>query len=204
MHEIFHHKTVSKLLLATIEALKKHPTPQIKLDELVSIVGRRAFSFIIILFAILNILPLAIVPGFAVITAIPILFVSWQMIIGRNYLWLPQFVAEKTLSTSHLTKTLTKSLKFFSKLEVLLKPRFQFFFTAIGTFCIGVILFLLSIVLMLPIPFSNNILGFLFLLYALSLLEYDGVMLLIAVALTATYFSLVYHITTSLVRFFLQ
>ena len=50
----------------------------------------------------------------------------------------------------------------------------------LATACTGLLLFLLGLLLSLPIPFTNYVFGGIILLFALALLERDGVLMLVA------------------------
>lgn len=196
----FQHKSASQLLHDIAQSIAVHGQTHIHLKKLVDISGRRTFSLIIIIFSVLNILPVAMVPGFAVLTAIPILFVSLQLITARQHLWLPRYFGEKKLPTAPIVRALEKSITWFRQLEHLLKPRLQWLFTPVGVSLLGCVLGFLCILLLLPIPFSNNILGFLLLLFALSLLEYDGLLLIIALSLSATYVVFISKVALALIK----
>lgn len=189
-----HYDSASIRLQQIIHTIEETQAETIKLKQIVAIVGRRAFSIIIIIFALFNILPVSIMPGVSFVTGLPIAFIGMQIFIGRGSLWLPDFLANKGLPAHGVVHTLQRSLVFFKKMEYLLKPRLAFFFSTIGLFFLGLFILLLSVALMLPIPFSNHIIGGILILLALSLLEYDGYLLLFTLAMTAIYFFIIWNL----------
>ena len=196
------HPSASQRLTQVIAAVKDHPDYKITVHELVSIIGRRAFATIIITFSLFNVLPIAIIPGVSLITGIPITYVAIQLLMGRSYLWLPNYIAHKSLPASKIVTIINKAMPFFKKVEFILRPRLQFMFAKPGIFIFAVFLFVLSIILMLPVPFSNNILGGLLILMALSLLEYDGALLCATYLLAITYFCIIWQVGNFILHIF--
>lgn len=196
------HESAADRLEEIAKTLQKRGETKVTLKDLVAIIGRRAFATIILTFAIFNVLPLAIIPGVALITAIPILVAAYQLLIGRHYLWLPDFFKDKQLPIAQVVKVLKKSTPIIHKLEYVLRPRLSWMFSGYGIRFFAFVIFFMSFVLTLPVPFSNNIVGALLMLYALSLLEYDGLVFLVTLTLTIAYLSFIWHIGMYFIEMF--
>jgi len=183
-----------------IAAAEQHQEDSMALREIIAIIGRRAFSLIIVVFAFFNMLPVAIMPGVSSLTAIPCLFVGIQMLMARSQLWLPNFLANRRLPAHAVVSVLQKSTRFFEKVEYLLKPRWRWLFARVSLWFIGLFVTCISFLLMLPIPFSNHIFGGILILAGLALLEYDGFVLILSLLCAVTYFTLAWNFLRYLIH----
>ncbi|MBA2710800.1 MAG: exopolysaccharide biosynthesis protein [Tatlockia sp.] len=145
--------------------------------DLVDRLGNHAFGIIIILFALPSILPLSVIPGFSLIFGLPIFFVAAHLIIGKQSLWLPQFLATKEINLKRLEQIITKTIPYLKQVERISKPRWCFLTSDGMERLHGLLLLILSMFMALPIPFSNMILALLIILLGLGLAERDGLMI---------------------------
>ena len=154
----------------------------ISIGEFMSILGDRAFCLAILIFSLPNSLPVPGIPGFSTITGIPIVVLALQMMAGKPVIWLPKRVANKTFSRQGLCKLITKTLPSIVFLEKYLRPRILFMSQPLGERLIGFLIFILSFILIMPIPGGNFLPGLSISLLALGLLERDGLFLFLAIS----------------------
>lgn len=148
-------------------------------NDLLTALGKRSFGFIILLFSIPNALPVAIIPGFSALCGIIVLLTGLQMIFARPVLWLPYFIGKKVIPTSQFITAIQKSMPYLKKIERWVRPRWPVFSSTLGERVLGLIISFLALLLMLPIPFSNMVLGLLISISAIGLIEGDGLMILV-------------------------
>ena len=164
-----------------MQVLKEEKEPEtITYRDLVVRLGDQAFGLIIILFALPSALPLSIIPGFSFIFGLPIMIVACHLIIGKQELWLPQYLAKKEINSTRLRHIIEKAVPYLIKIEHLLKPRGVFLASKGMERLHGLLLLMLSILLALPIPLSNFFVAALIILLGLGLAEKDGVMIILA------------------------
>ncbi len=156
---------------------------QITVGELIARLGYRVYGIGILIFALPSIVPLGAIPGVAALFSLPILLLSIQLILSKKDPWLPQWLKDKSIETSHLKKMFHYAIPYLQKTEKLIKPRYPFFSTKIMEVFVGLLIAWLSILLMLPIPLSNMLFGSLIALLALGLIEKDGLVLLAGLVL---------------------
>lgn len=120
-------------------------------------------------------------------------FVALQMIIGLRRPWLPDNIRRRHVSIATLNWLSTKLARWTAGLEKIIRPRFTFavrgpFWVACGAaiFAQGI-----GLALPLPIPGSNWVFIFPVLVYAIGLLEDDGLLIMAAHALTVVEVALV-------------
>lgn len=146
----------------------------ISLRDFTAMMGDRAFALVILVFSLPNSLPVPGIPGFSTITGLPILFVGLQMMIGRDVIWLPKWVAKKEFSTGSLKKVLGVAIPWVVKMERFLRPRWSIILSPLGECVVGFFIVCLTCILVLPIPGGNFLPGLSITILALSFLEKDG------------------------------
>ncbi|WP_238584000.1 MULTISPECIES: exopolysaccharide biosynthesis protein [Legionella] len=183
-------------------AKKQEQGGTITYGELVSSIGPQAYGLIIILFALPSALPISVVPGFSFIFGLPIVFIAIHIIIGKPSLWLPNRLANRKIETKKLAAVINKTLPYLLSIEHLLKPRWLFFSSPAMERLHGVVLFALSFLLLLPIPFSNFIFAFLIILFGLGISEEDGLVLVLAYIGSFAYALFLTRLTREVFRWF--
>ncbi len=166
------------------DAIRKSKGERVDAQEIVSALGPRAFGLTVMVVMAPVCLPMP--PGVPTVAGIILAFLSAQMILGFSCPWIPKPVRKLQITRAKLLNgidALERRLKF---IERLAHPRLQFLTHGFGARLIGVALFALALVLIMPIPFLGNlppaiaagILG-------LALAQRDGLMALFGFAATA-------------------
>jgi hypothetical protein len=153
------------------------PDDLIKLGDLMTGLGRRAFGVLLFLA-----IPPSFIPGVASVIGTPIvLLVGVQLMAGMRRPWLPRWLATRGPHRSMLIKFDRWFSPLLARLERVVKPRMTVLLDhRLAAIVTGVLLVLLGLLLALPIPLTNGIFGGLLLLFALALLERDGAMMAVA------------------------
>lgn len=192
----------SQILISLINEVKE--MSEISMERLMEILGRRSFGIAIFILAIPNILFISVIPGLSVLFGIPMLLISIEMCLGLKTPWLPKRLLNKTIPSEKLISFITASLPYIQKSEKFLKPRFLFISSKSGERFVGLLFILLSITLMLPIPFSNMILGLLISITALGIVTKDGVAICFGLLLSIIFFIVIFMTTNVLINGFLS
>lgn len=146
----------------------------ITVGKLAESLGERAFGALMFIFAVPNIIPTP--PGTSAILGLPLVFLTWQVMIGRQTLWLPAVVRERRISRDLLQTFVSKMTPVMARLERVLKPRLGFLVnTNLAERALGLVAFPLSLILFLPIPLGNMLPAAAIACLALGLAERDGV-----------------------------
>ena len=166
-----------KLLLAK---LANRP---IALAEILQETAERGFSLIIGLLVLPFLFPMP--PGLAGVMGIGCFCLAMQMALGRKSPWLPRRIAQFEFPRSLSQQLLKNVRRIIVWLEKIVRPRWSQLATNPYTwksngFCIA----WLSILLMLPIPFTNPLPAMAILLLAVATLEADGLLMFISYLLT--------------------
>lgn len=146
--------------------------------DLVGAMGDRAFGALMICFAIPNLIP---IPGISTVMAIPLLYLSTQLIAGRSMPRLPRSVAARMVKWKHFERL----LPWIAHAERLSSPRLPVLASGAVERAIGVVTLALSVILLLPIPLGNMLPAAAIALFGLALLQKDGVATVLGVGATA-------------------
>jgi hypothetical protein len=146
----------------------------VTIGRLLEALSDRSFGVIIILFA----LPNAIIP-ITWILGTPILLFAVQLMMGRQRPWLPQIMARQEISAETFARIASYVVKYLSMMEQWLKPRWNWLTTDLSERIIGLWLFFLVLVLMVPVPFGNALPAFAISIIAAGLIEKDGAAILV-------------------------
>ncbi|MEO6154965.1 MAG: exopolysaccharide biosynthesis protein, partial [Thermomonas sp.] len=110
-----------------------------------------------------------------------VVLLAVQLLIGLRRPWLPGFIARRGPKRHTLARFEKIVAPWLTRLEHLVRPRLAIVLEhRLASSFTGLVLLLLGVLLSLPIPLTNYLLGGLILLFALALLERDGAMMLIA------------------------
>lgn len=154
--------------------------------------GERAFGIGILFFSLPIFLPFSTLPGLALVFSLPIVFFALEMILARKSFWLTKSMGNKTISHSKFSKIIHAVAPYLIKLERLSKPRLAFMTSRPMEVINGIVILFLTLLLVLPIPFSNSIFGAFLVSFGLGMAEKDGVLILIGHLLFALYVSFMY------------
>lgn len=139
--------------------------------------NERAFGFILLILALPCCIPLLY--GIPQIVALPLMFVSAQILIGRRVPWLPQKLAARRISTEGLNSLTMRAGPWLRRIEALSHPRLGFLTRPPVERLIGLALVLFSASILVPLPGTNTVPGIAVVIVAMGLLQRDG--LLVAV-----------------------
>lgn len=197
------HQNVHQKTSALLRELPQHPDfKKLTPGTLVDLLDHRAYGIGMLIFALPNILPFAVIPGVSAMFSLPILFLSVQLMLLRKHPWLPRRIRTKQLNTDAIATFIHRAMPYLEKAEKMVKPRLSFFSSAFFIPAVGFTLLYLCFLLMLPIPLSNMVFGGLIALMAIGLVENDGLLLscgvLISPFIVACYTKTLVYLWTTL------
>ena len=153
-----------------------HPNERISVADIMARMDDRAFGALMFIFAVPNVLPTP--PGTSLILGAPLVFLALQLAVGRSSPWLPRIIAQRSLLLTDFASIVARVAPVMARAERLMQPRLTLLATRPFDQLMGVICFLMSIVLFLPIPLGNVLPATAICLFSLALLERDGLVYL--------------------------
>lgn len=150
---------------------------------LVGRLGTRSFGAIILLMALPNITPQ--IPGMSTLFGLLIMLPAVQIMLGLSQMWLPGFLANRTMPGPTVGKILAFAIPWVERMEKLIKPRLEFLMSPPFENIVGGAVLFLGFVLFLPIPGANFLPAVACAFMALGMLERDGLFILAGLGIAA-------------------
>lgn len=153
-------------------------------SDLLSGLGKRAFGMLLFVAVLPAFIP---IPVGGVLSGPLVVLIAAQLLVGLRRPWLPAFIARRGPKRQALARFERIVDPWLRRLERVVRPRLTVVLEHRALAAVtGVLLLLLGLLLSLPIPFTNYLLGGVILLHALALLERDGALMLVAWAIGIT------------------
>jgi hypothetical protein len=170
---------------------------ELTIGTLVDAFGERAFGALMFVFAVPNIVPTP--PGTSAILGLPLVILTFQLMIGRQALWLPQAIRKRGISGAMFEGFANRAVPVMTRFERILKPRLPLLAASdMAERVIGIVTFLLAVILFLPIPLVNILPAAAITLTALGLAERDGLAVLAGYGLAALTAALLTAVSSAL------
>lgn len=153
--------------------------PKLYLGELVNAFGERGFGALMLFFGLMNV-AIGIIPGTTTILGAPLLLMGLQLTIRQDQLWLPRWALKRSIDREAYRSGLKKVLPRLKKVERLSRPRLSVMTSEVSEVLIGIVTFLLSVILVLPIWGGNLIPALIIATFGFGLMQRDGLAIVIA------------------------
>jgi len=140
--------------------------------ELMDTLGDRSFGWCVIVFALLNLIPLPI--GANMITSLPLILVTAQMSLGFERVRLPEMIMRRTFNRRSFQKLVLRLGPVMRPIERMTGLRLPMMFSPVQERVLGVFLLVVSIVLFMPVPVATWLLAISLLVSGIGLVERDG------------------------------
>ncbi|SHE81289.1 Uncharacterized conserved protein [Modicisalibacter ilicicola DSM 19980] len=161
---------------------------RVDVSTIVAVVGSRSFGSLLLVAGLITLAPLiGDIPGMPTLMGLFVLLVSMQLLLHRKELWLPRWLLERSVPRDKFARALTFLRKPAHYVDKLLKPRLSRLTRGSALYAIAIICsaIALAMPLMEVVPFSANFAGAALTVFGLALIARDGLLTLIAFALTA-------------------
>jgi hypothetical protein len=140
--------------------------------------GERSFGFVILLLALPNFIPVPIGVGGPM--GVLVAAVGVQMAFGLARPWLPARLRQRSVRRRTIERFVARLTPVLRWIERLSRPRLELLTRQPMHWITGLLLVQIGVALALPIPFTNYVFGILLVVYAVALIERDGITLLVA------------------------
>lgn len=167
------------------EMLAKEKGTTLTIGKVLAHLKDEGLIFLIAVISLPTSLPIPTPPGFTTLFGIPLCLLTVQMIYRLDSPWLPDFIAKKEIKISTFQTFVAKAEPLFNKLTYFIKPnRHQSLTTKSTERLVGLLAFLCSISIALPILFGNFVPSFAISVMSLGLLYKDGLITLIGMVIS--------------------
>jgi hypothetical protein len=172
---------------------------QIAIADLRVAMGDRAFGALMFLFAVPNSLPVN-APGVSAVLGLPLLFLALQLTLGFSVPWLPARIVHTTVTRPRFARVMNKVVPWLRRAERLSRPRWHWLATGLAERVIGLACVILSIVLILPVPFGNMGPALAICVLCFALMQRDGKATLAGLLTGALALALAWGVILALVK----
>ncbi len=158
---------------------------KVTLAEILTLAGERIFGFLLVILALPSALPLP-APGYSTPFGIAIFFLAVQLIIGRDYPWLPVKILKGSMKLETVQKFVNMGTPWIQRIENITKPRLTYICNSPpGRVMLGIAIALMAISMMIPIPGTNTLPAMGIFVTSFGLIEDDGAISLFGLILCA-------------------
>ncbi|MEM7500080.1 MAG: exopolysaccharide biosynthesis protein [Pseudomonadota bacterium] len=134
----------------------------------------RAFGIFLLLLALPCCIPFLY--GVPQVVALPLVFVSAQIVAGRRVPWLPGKLRARQVAVASLAELSRRAGPWLEWIEALSRPRLSALSRPPLDRIVGIALLLFSASILVPLPGTNTVPGFAVVLVAMGLLQRDGLL----------------------------
>ncbi len=168
-----------------LEDIGTRPDPKLYLGEVVNAFGERGFGALLLLFGLLNALPLP--PGATSVLGIPLLLISIQLVLRTDQLWLPKWAMKRAIDRADYRRSAARIVGPMRSVERLARPRLLILTGRVSELLIGLACTLLAVIVMLPLWSTNMFPAFTIAIFGFGLVQRDGVAVMLGWLATAGY-----------------
>jgi len=175
-------------VLDRVDECANEANDQVSVDDLVDTLGPRAYAPLILIPGLVMLAPgIGDIPGVPVLMGLLVILVVVQMLMGRQSIWLPEWLRNRSVKADRVCNTvrwLRKPARFVDRWT---GPRYTWAirhagFVVVALACIAVAM---ATPVMEVIPFSANLAGIVITAFGLALLARDGAVALVAMTVAA-------------------
>jgi hypothetical protein len=160
---------------------------RVSLGDVANFLGTRSIGAWLLILALPMVLPVP-APGISVLFGVPLMIISAQLALGGGRAWLPAFVLKRSMARADYLALVARMQPAIEHFERLVRPRALWLANDWAKIPIGLICLVLAMIITLPIPLGHVAPGTAICLFALGLMERDGVV--IGIGFAAAVFAL--------------
>lgn len=162
-----------------LEDIGAKDDPKLYLGELVNAFGERGFGALMLFLGLVSAV-IGAIPGSTTVLGLPILIISFQLVIRQDQLWLPKWALASSIDRGGYREVIAGVLPRLRRVERWSRPRLSVMTSEISEVLIGLACMILCSILVLPIPGGNLIPSLIIVAFGFGLVQRDGLAVLAA------------------------
>lgn len=165
-------------------------TSKVYLGEILISLNHKGFGSLMLFPSLVAILPTGAIPGVPAVCGVFLFLIGLQVIMGRNYPWIPKRL-EKTFIKRNKLKTIIDKLRPTAAfIDQLIKPRLNFMSRPYVDYIVAILCMILGVVMIVIgfIPLIPTIVAVPVLFFALGTSAKDGLLTLLGLSFTLAAF----------------
>lgn len=161
-----------------------HTEEKITFRALADDLHEKGMPLLMAFFSIPMCIPIPYPPGFSTLIAITISIFAFQLLKQRETMWIPEWVAKKSIPGKTLHAMLGKAIPKLEWMEHYFRERWFSFCNARAEKIIAIIALCMNVVISIPIPGVHFFPGWSIMIMSLGLLNRDGKVVAIGMAIS--------------------
>jgi hypothetical protein len=178
---------LAELLAEHAEIIK---SSRVSLGDIADLLGTRSIGVWLLILALPMVLPVP-APGISVLFGIPLMIISVQLMLGYRRAWLPAMLARRSIARADYVMIIGRILPTVRRFERVVRPRLSWLASDWARMPVGLICFVLATIITLPIPLGHVAPGTAICLFALGLMQRDGLVVVLGIVAAALALALV-------------
>lgn len=163
---------IPERLSVTMRRLAATAGPSVSLRDISNAMDERSLGAFLFVFSLPSVIPLP--PGATLVLGLPLIFITWQIAIGRSQIWLPRRLADYRLRKETFVRIVERSLPWLERLEAWIRPRHWHLGERTGERVFGIYALVLAFAVVIPVPFGNWLPAVAIAIMSLAYTERDG------------------------------
>lgn len=157
-----------------------------RLGDMLEALGQRAYGPFFIIFPMIDISPVGGIPGLPTAMAAVMILLAVQLVFGREHMWLPGFLANRGLKGEKLVKVADKTRPIAKRMDNWFHGRLPALTKGpmVKVAGVAVILLCLTVPPLELLPFASTAPMAAIMAFGIALLVRDGVLMMVACALS--------------------
>jgi hypothetical protein len=156
-----------------LQALLATEGDSLTVGQLNKRVGDRGFGLLLLVLSLPSALPVP-AAGYSIPFGLLLVVLALQMLVGKRQPVFPHRLERVTLSRGMAERLLKGAAWIFKRLEWVIRPRMRWVGRRAGLTLMGILVFVMAILMMIPIPMTNTFPAFVIFLIGIGLTEEDG------------------------------
>ena len=153
----------------------------VTLDWILTQLNERAFGLFLLVLALPCCIPFLY--GVPQIVALPLMFVSAQVLLGRETPWLPRKLGTRRVAKASLEGLAQRAGPWLRRAEAVSRPRLAALTQRPLDQVAGIALVLFSVSILVPLPGTNTVPGIAVAIVAMGLVQRDGILVVMGAVL---------------------
>lgn len=149
----------------------------VTLDWILDQLHERAFGLFLLILALPCCIPFLY--GLPQVVALPLMFVSAQIVLGRRVPWLPKNLSARAVSVDGLAALSRRARPWLKRIEAISSPRLTVLAHAPLDRIVGLGLVVFSASILVPLPGTNTVPGFAVVVVSMGFLQRDGILVVL-------------------------
>lgn len=159
---------------------------KVRLGDMLEAMGHRAYGPFLIVLPMIEISPVGGIPGLPTALAAVLVLLAIQLVLGREHLWLPRFLADRGMKGVKLQKVVDKGRPIARRMDKWFHGRLSALTKGpmVKVAGVAIILLCLTVPPLELLPFASTAPMAAIMAFGIALLVRDGVLMVIACALS--------------------